>query len=111
MTGPGVQAAASLGEGLLDRADGRLAEAQAHFEAAARAFELAPRWPDAADAWCDAAEAAAAIGADPGPALAAATRICETKGLGRIARRALESPARRSLPDAGCRRSRRAHRA
>ena len=94
VTGPGVQAAASLGEGLLDRADGRLAEAQAHFEAAARAFELAPRWPDAADAWCDAAEAAAAIGADPGPALAAATRICQTKGLGRIARRALESPAR-----------------
>lgn len=96
VTGPGVQAAASLGEAMLDRADGRLVEAHARFEAAARAFELTPRWGDAADAWCDAAEAAAAIGTDPGPALAAATRICETKGLGRVARRVDQSPARRT---------------
>lgn len=99
-TGPGVQAAATLGEALLDSEASRPADAQDRYEAAARAYELAPRWANAADAWCDAAEAASLAGRNPKPALEAAHRICEAKGLGRVQRRLRDLTARLPGPSA-----------
>jgi ATP/maltotriose-dependent transcriptional regulator MalT len=98
-TGPGIQAAAALGEALLDSDATRTADAQDRYEAAARAYELAPRWANAADAWCDAAEAALLTGRDPAPAIDAARRICETKGLARVQRRLHELTV--ELPGSG----------
>lgn len=93
-TGPGAQAAATLGEALLDTDFGQFDDARDRYEASARAFELAPRWANAADAWADAAEAAIAAGSDPTPALEAAQRIATDKGIDRVARRVAELGAR-----------------
>lgn len=93
-TGPGAQAAATVGDALLDVDAGRFADAADRYEAAARAYELSPRWANAAEAWCDAADAAIACGREPARALDAARRLCEQKGLGRVAARVAEVATR-----------------